>query len=181
MRTHCKDISPSKKRETILFKLKNEPIVDEDSGIVLFPFDGGEAPWYEVWFKDPKVTKYLSISISSNEFVSRVTQNPRCAYYRIIHPLYGFIGHGSLKEIDMQQMTCERSIVIGETAYWNKGIGTRVGEMLIRRATELGFQRMRAEAHQDNIASVRNLTKQFGPGVSNEGGNTLVFEHRLHR
>ena len=66
-----------------------------DNQIMLKPFDGSEAPYYEKWFSDKRVLKYLhpntpftvdhETRVSAGEFVSYVSSTDGIFYYKIIY------------------------------------------------------------------------------------------------
>ncbi|MCB9802008.1 MAG: GNAT family N-acetyltransferase [Pseudomonadales bacterium] len=102
-----------------------------------------------------------SICVDIASWIAHLVRDNRFAYFRIEHPMYGFIGHSAMNDISLEDMSFSRACVIGESSCWNKGIGGQVGEMLLDHAKMLGFKTVTASAHKDNIASVKNLRKQF--------------------
>ncbi|QQS44679.1 GNAT family N-acetyltransferase [Candidatus Roizmanbacteria bacterium] len=168
----------------LIKQLKSEPVIDTVTGISLVPFDGTEAPEHEKWFSDQDVTRYLHPNtpfttdpnqrVSAKEFVDYMTASPEFAFFRIIHPRHGFIGHVSMNGINLDEMSFERAITIGEKQYWGQGIGSAVGSIILNHAKELGFRVARASTKVDNTASLRNLTRQYGPGKPN--GDYIDFE-----
>lgn len=65
------------------------------------------------------------------------------------------IGYCSIEHINLDDKKCEVGILIGEKAYWHKGIGSAVVRELLKRAfTELSMHRVEAVIHADNVASI---------------------------
>lgn len=179
--------SPDIAEQTDLVQsLKTEPIVDRESGIQLVPFDGShvEVEMYEKWFNDPEVCRYLHPNTpytdnseqrgTVKEFIRYMTTHPAFAYYRIIHPLYGFIGHQSAAVINIEERSCYIGYVIGEKQCWGKGIGSVVTRMLLDRLKEVGMRKVKANAHIENVASIKILTKYFGEGKVD--GESIEFQ-----
>lgn len=67
------------------------------------PFDGSnnEVSLYQRWFADPSVRRYLhpntpfvgdpSICVDIASWIAHLVRDNRFAYFRIEHPMYGFI------------------------------------------------------------------------------------------
>ena len=77
------------------------------------------------------------------------------------------IGYGTLEHIDTTHRSCEIGIVIGNTAYWNKGLGA----IAVRHLTTLAFtkyhlHRVYAVIQGGNSASRRCFEKV---GFQHEG------------
>lgn len=175
----------------LIRRLKHTPMINFNSGIVLAPFDGSEVAMHEKWFADPQIRRYMDpktpyiidavthgkMTVPVDKFIQYIIENPLFVWFRIIHLNYGFIGHACMNGIDYEEMSFERALTIGEKQYWNMGIARTVGNMLLENAKSIGFKKVYSSAHVDNIASVKNLTHQFGPGKLIE--NKLYFELQL--
>ena len=122
------------------------------------------------WRNDPAVNRYLRQGILTlaevwawcAQYFSRA-ENKLFAVYADQR----LIGYGTLSHIDMTNRSCEIGIVIGNPAYWNKGVGASV----VRRLTTLAFtryhlHRVYAVIQGGNIASRRCFEKV---GFQHEG------------
>ena len=70
------------------------------------------------------------------------------------------VGYGTLEHLDVTHRSCEIGIVIGDTRYWNKGLGT----LVVRQLTTLAFtvyhmHRVYAVIQGGNLASMRCFAK----------------------
>jgi len=122
------------------------------------------------WRNDPAVNRYLRQGILTLEEVQgwyiqyfSKAEHQLCAVYAD----KTLIGYGTLSHIDMTNRSCEIGIVIGNPAYWNKGVGASV----VRRLTTLAFtryhlHRVYAIIQGGNIASRRCFEKV---GFQHEG------------
>jgi RimJ/RimL family protein N-acetyltransferase len=115
------------------------------------------------WRNDPAVNQYLRQGIHTLEEV----QAWYAQYFaRTEHKLFAvycdkaLIGYCTLEHIDTTHRSCEIGIVIGESHYWNQGLGARV----VTRLTTLAFttyhlHRVYARIQGGNIASRRCFEK----------------------
>jgi RimJ/RimL family protein N-acetyltransferase len=122
------------------------------------------------WRNDPAVNRYLRQGMRTLEDV----QGWYAQYFsRAENKLFAvyadkkLIGYGTLEHIDTTHRSSEIGIVIGNPAYWNKGVGASV----IRRLTTLAFtvyhlHRVYAVIQGGNIASRRCFEKV---GFQHEG------------
>lgn len=70
------------------------------------------------------------------------------------------IGQISLVNIDARHQTAEIVLVIGEKAYWGKGVMLEAESLLIRWAFEtLGLRKIWAQTRPENIASLITMKK----------------------
>lgn len=175
----------------LIKKLKSESVFDPLSKITLAPFDGSEVEAHKKWFSDPQVRRFLDPktpyitdpvtgekkTVSVEEFIDYIVHDLSFAWYRIEHPHYGFIGHACMNGINMEEISFERAITIGEKEYWNQGIARNVGRILLDHARKVGFRKAYASTHVGNSASVTNLSHQFGTGRLE--GDHLYFELSL--
>src|SRR5215475_608881 len=94
------------------------------------------------WRNDPEVNRYLRLGIRTLEEVQEwYTQY----FSRAEHKLFAvyadktLIGYGTLEHIDTTHRNCEIGIVIGNPAYWNKGLGA----LAVIHFTNMAFTRYR--------------------------------------
>lgn len=178
----------------LMYQLKSE--IKHEDGTILMPFvpmadypnSRGLIGHYESWFNDPDVIKYLrkntpfttdpDTQVSCGEFQRHMANDPFQAYYSIFPDNRSkAVGHVSLNGIDYDKLSFSIGVVIGEKEWWNKGLASKVVNMVISRAQELGFRIAKADCYENNIASVRLLEKIFGPGKSD--GQCVYFEKNL--
>jgi RimJ/RimL family protein N-acetyltransferase len=122
------------------------------------------------WRNDPTVNKYLRQGIRTLDEVQAW-----CAQYfsgaeNKLFAVYAdttLIGYGTLEHIDTIHRSCEIGIVIGNPAYWKKGLGAAVVSHLTTLAfTVYHLHRVYAIIQGGNIASRRCFEKV---GFQHEG------------
>jgi len=109
------------------------------------------------WRNDPAVNQYLRPGIRTLEEVQEwYTQY----FSRAEHKLFAvyadkrLIGYCTLEHIDTAHNNCEIGIVIGDSHYWNKGLGALVVKQLTTLAlTVYHLHRVYAVFQGNNIAS----------------------------
>lgn len=70
------------------------------------------------------------------------------------------IGYFTVEGIDQVNRKCEFGIVIGETAFQNKGIGLATITMMLDKVfNDMGLHRVLAVINEDNIPSVRCFSR----------------------
>ncbi|PJE69615.1 MAG: hypothetical protein COU98_01105 [Candidatus Staskawiczbacteria bacterium CG10_big_fil_rev_8_21_14_0_10_38_10] len=95
---------------------------------------------------DKKVEKYFSMMLASKR-----------DHYFIILVKEKVVGHISLMK--RARNWYETQIVIGEKNYWNKGIGTRVIQSLLKKAKRLGIGKIYLEVRPANVRAIRAYGK----------------------
>jgi RimJ/RimL family protein N-acetyltransferase len=122
------------------------------------------------WRHDPDVNRYLRLGIRTLE----EAQEWYAQYFsQAEHKLFAvyadktLIGYGTLEHIDTTHRSCEIGIVIGNSDYWNKGVGASVVRRLTTLAlTQYDLHRVYAVIQGGNIASRRCFEKV---GFQHEG------------
>ncbi|TSC88109.1 MAG: hypothetical protein G01um101416_132 [Microgenomates group bacterium Gr01-1014_16] len=172
----------------IITKLKHRIVKEPESRVVLMPFINTPIiiDRCRRWLENPHVRRFLHPNTpwttdsgrteTYQDFVAFMSKSPHHAYFQIIDNKndayrrpnlnYGAIGLASLNGIDYNALTFNRGIVIGEPHLWHQGIAAEVGLLLLGLAKSVGFRQAKATANVENIASVKNLRRQFGPGKS---------------
>jgi RimJ/RimL family protein N-acetyltransferase len=115
------------------------------------------------WRNDPAVNRYLRQGIRTLEEVQKWYAQYFARAENELFAVYAdtiLIGYGTLEHIDTTHRSGEIGIVIGNPAYWNKGVGASV----VRRLTTLAFtvyhlHRVYAVIQGGNIASRRCFAK----------------------
>jgi RimJ/RimL family protein N-acetyltransferase len=122
------------------------------------------------WRNDPAVNKFLRQGIRT---LAEVQEWYAQYFSRADNQLFAvscdqaLIGYCTLEQIDATNRSCEIGLVIGDTRYWNKGLGT----LVVTRLTALAFttyhlHRVYAVIQEGNIASMRCFEKV---GFQHEG------------
>lgn len=118
----------------------------ETEKIGLIPFSRKVAEDYGAyfqWWYDPDVTKYNSHGLfpqsekDFNRFFDTISEGK--IVLAIIEKESGefkHIGNVSLQSINHIYQSAEFAIIIGDTEYWGKGIGTDAGALLLRHGFE---------------------------------------------
>ena len=122
------------------------------------------------WRNDPAVNTYLRQGLRTLDEV----QEWYAQYFsRAEHQLFAvyadktLIGYCTLEHIDTTHRSCEIGIVIGNSHYWNKGLGAMVVQRLTTLAlTVYHLHRVYAVIQGGNIASMRCFEKV---GFQHEG------------
>jgi RimJ/RimL family protein N-acetyltransferase len=80
----------------------------------------------------------------------------------------------------------ELNLVIGEESYRDRGVGTAVGELMIRYGCKQKFKKIRVKVHPDNISSnflalkalepVRSYQSSLGIAIVYEGSFSKIIE-----
>lgn len=70
------------------------------------------------------------------------------------------VGYCTIESVERSNNKCELGIVLGEKAYWRKGIGSTVIRQLLKWAfADLGMHRVEAIIQGDNVASIRCFSR----------------------
>lgn len=122
------------------------------------------------WRNDPQVNRYLSNRLltiqDAEKWFTSLTANRMVWLKAIIHDNQ-LIGYGVVESINTEYRRCELAMVIGETEYWGKGIGSHViKEMLAYAFDTLKMHRVWGVVAKGNERSERLLKKA---GMIHEG------------
>jgi len=117
------------------------------------------------WFNDPQVNKTLLLeeSLDLNRtlkwFEEHAGDDARREF--IVESTQGeSIGITGLLHINRRHGTAECYCIIGEKAYWGKGIGTEVHKLLVDWGFKnLGLNKIWADIRAENIAIVKVIEK----------------------
>jgi RimJ/RimL family protein N-acetyltransferase len=94
---------------------------------------------YPTWLNDKEVCKYNSHGDTyytkkmALNYINMVNNNPKCIVFAIIDKKSDkHIGNISLQQINTKNKTAEFAILMGEKQFWNKGLATEAGKLLIK-------------------------------------------------
>ncbi len=128
-----------------------------------------DLPAFVRWFNDPEVTQYLAgvwpLSMDDEEeWYRQVRQRPRWERPLSIETRerkgWILIGNTTFHRIDWVNRSAELGIVIGEKAYWNRGLGTEATQAMVAIAfTILNLNRVELEVHDFNLRGQRTYEK----------------------
>lgn len=136
------------------------------------------------WFADREVTRYLLKRFvptprQETEWLERVAQDRAAVLWSIMIGKK-MIGSSGLTEIDWRHRHAFSGTMIGEKAYWGKGLGKE--SMALRTAyafDELGLERIETQVTAGNEASRRALLATGYREVGTRHRH-LFFEGRWH-
>lgn len=122
------------------------------------------------WRNDPVVNKYLSDRLKTKTetetWYNRLRGNPE-VWLKAITYDSRLIGYAVIESIDETNRKCELVIIIGESDYWEKGIGSFVlQKMLEHTFVTLQMHRVWAVTSRNNERSEKLLKKA---GFTHEG------------
>ena len=155
--------------------------------IVLRPFFSVERSelivLYSRWFKGSNATReFLSPRTPKTpkgiaRFVELNRSHDSPSRYFLILYLHNPIGHVALKRVNELQEKAEVSIVIGEPAFWRRGIATQIGKIGIDVVSNrLGLRRVYAYVDPANVAA-RALLETLGFRKKGAGESGLLYDH----
>lgn len=128
-----------------------------------------DLPYFVQWLNDPQVRLYLAsdlpLSLASEEqWFENVLQSPPEEHPLAIEIQEGdtwkLIGNTRFIRIDWHARSAEVGLVIGEKAYWDKGHGTQVMQLMLRHGFEtLNLNRIYLRVFADNLRAIRCYEK----------------------
>lgn len=117
---------------------------------------------FPTWIADPQVRRYLLVQEiysegQQREYYEHAARNSDAYMWSIITQEGDgarVIGSVALQQIDWRNRRCISGTIIGESAYWGRGIATEVMALRTRYAfAELGLEKVMTEIFLDNTAS----------------------------
>jgi len=128
--------------------------------------DDIENGYYE-WFNDPITTSNNSHGESkltkedAFEFLKKTSENESIEHFSVVsldNNLH--IGCCSLQKIDKKNKSCEMARIIGHKDYRGIGLGTEIGELLLKFGfNELNLNRIWVGNFVTNIAAINSIKK----------------------
>lgn len=133
--------------------------------VILGPLLPEYAPNYCRWFADTMVTHYLfwrnpPTEAGERAWIEDVARDPNAVVWALTTPDGQHIGSTGLHGIDWRHRHADSGIIIGEPAFWGRGIATEA--MRLRTAyafRELGLEKVSTHVFDDNVGSRTALMK----------------------
>jgi UDP-4-amino-4,6-dideoxy-N-acetyl-beta-L-altrosamine transaminase len=116
---------------------------------------------YVEWLSDPEVTRFIEVwgpqtPDAVRAYVCAANESPTAAIWRIMVDGTRHVGNIRLSEIKPKHGRAEVALMIGERAYWGKGVGSRAIRLVSDYAFNvLGLHKLTAGVHATNVASRR--------------------------
>lgn len=123
------------------------------------------SPAYASWLNDPVVNQYLetrSVTLKDlRDFIESKNTSPTALLLGIFCEKTGrHIGNVKLEPINQQKKTATMGLLIGDKAYWGKGIGTEVVNLVTDYAFDvLGIKEMNLGVIPENRPAIRVYEK----------------------
>lgn len=147
----------------------------ESSSIVLRSLEAEDADLFYKWSQDREVTRYSLSSYAYpqsrndiRQWLVEINRSPKTVSLGICCRQTGeLIGYAGIASMSNINRCGEYFILIGEKAYWGKGIGTQVTKLV----TEFGFRtlglhRIELTVFSENVGAIRAYEKS---GYKREG------------
>ncbi len=160
----------------MMVQMKNAFLVGEQ--VYLRPLEEGDlTDDYLKWLNDPEVTSHMSAglfpqtkaSLKSYFDSAMAEQAARGgAYFAIVDKTNDkHIGNTQIYKIDWRNRRCEFGILIGERAYWWKGICKEVLLLLVEYVfTKLNLRKICINAIKENVSAIKSY---MNVGFKQEG------------
>ena len=144
--------------------------------VTLRPADDSDPPRFVPWFADMEVTKFLgrpsAVALYQEvDYFKKVGESKTDVTW-IIETEGTAIGATGIHNIDWRNAHATTGILIGDKAYWGKGLASEAMVLRTRYAfRELNLRKLMTEVFMDNAPSKRALEK---------AGYRTVGIHRQH-
>jgi ribosomal-protein-alanine N-acetyltransferase len=129
---------------------------------------------YRRWQNDPQINRFLEsrfqkfTEASLEAYVARFAADPDHVFLAVVaRDTDAHIGNVKLGPIDRHHRVADMGLLIGDRAYWGRGIATEVIRLVARYAfDELGLRKVTAGCYSTNRAAIRAFEKA---GFAHEG------------
>jgi RimJ/RimL family protein N-acetyltransferase len=129
---------------------------------------------YLRWLNDPQINQFLESRFQTvteadlEAYVARFAADPDHAFLAVVaRDTNTHIGNVKLGPIDRHHRVADMGLLIGERAYWGRGIATEVIRLVSGYAFhELGLRKVTAGCYSTNRAAIRAFEKA---GFAREG------------
>jgi len=141
------------------------PII-ETTSYRIRPFKDSDVDLWQVWDVDPDVQAHMPEPMNEPQTLEEQLEYIKeCkaeedGYYWSIETKDGItIGTVALTDINKHHRIAELGVVVGDKAYWGKGVATEVVIAVVQYAfTDLGIDRISAEAEAGNVGVQKVLS-----------------------
>ena len=143
---------------------------------------------YVSWLKDPEVTKFLQSRDQSlkelSAYVAHRECDPNVRFWAIVsNETSAHIGNVKLEPIDWSAKSAVFGMLLGDRAYWGRGIGSEVTRLVVEHAFEgLGLEKIELGVEKDNAAAIRVYEKagfRVVPHPKSKDAKWMINERRL--
>jgi len=120
---------------------------------------------YVSWLNDEATNRFLEsrFCINTKDSVRRFLECQITSGLVLFYGIWSFddrhIGNIKLGPIDLQHLSADIGFIVGNRAYWGKGIATDAINLLTKYAFSLGVEKITAGAYETNKGSIRVLEK----------------------
>ena len=130
----------------------------------LRPFHADDLAFLHVWLNDPEATYFMTYGQrpttleQAGAFIERQLKDSASVVFVVCEKKSGQpIGLAGLYDIEDVPKRGEYRIFIGDKAYWSKGIGTEVAELLVWHAFDrLNLHRLFLGVNAENLGAVKS-------------------------
>jgi spore coat polysaccharide biosynthesis protein SpsF (cytidylyltransferase family)/RimJ/RimL family protein N-acetyltransferase len=154
------------KKNLARMKLKNSNLIIEGEGIFLRKLRVEDASVnYCNWLKDPCVNRFLETRDATIDglklYINEKANSETCLFLGIFTQTENkHIGNIKLEPIDFENKKATLGLLIGDMAYWGKGICTKVVKLVVDYSFKnLNLNRVELGVISDNLAAIRCYTK----------------------
>jgi RimJ/RimL family protein N-acetyltransferase len=143
-----------------------------------------DLPRFVVWLNDPEISQGLSIHmplsmVEEENWFEKMLENPSeerslCIEAKT-NDRWQLIGNSGFFSIDWRNRAAEFGLFIGDKAYWDKGYGTEVVNLLLQHGfATLNLHRIFLRVFEDNPRAIRSYEKA---GFIHEGRHRQAEYH----
>ncbi len=141
------------------------PII-ETTSYRIRPFKDSDAELWQVWDVDPEVQAHMPEPMNVPQTLEeqleyiKECEAEEDGYYWSIETKDGItIGTVALTDINQHHRIAELGVVVGDKAYWGKGVATEVVAAVVQYAfSDLGLERISAETEAGNVGVQKVLS-----------------------
>lgn len=149
-------------------------MIYSDGHVVIHPFTERDmTEQYRSWFHDPEVTRWNSHGLfpltteRMKAFRNAIEGDSTSMIVWAIRVEWEHVGNCSIQSINWINRSAELAFVIGEKKVWGMGIGTVVGQMMLKHAFHcLNMNRVWTGTAENNVGMRRVA---FKLGMQEEG------------
>ena len=141
-------------------------------GVRLRPIEREDLPRYVAWFADSEVRAHLALVLPlgraqeerwyESVLAQPAEEQPFAIDAQVDQTSWQHIGGAGLQNLQWRTRSTEIGLVIGDRAFWNRGLGTEATALLVRFAFDtLNLHRVALRVYEDN-APARRVYEKVG-------------------